>query len=104
MFYFSFLDYQVAPIMTISLGCPAVFQIGVGERGERSLEMFLEDGDICILDNHDRSAFHAVPRILDYEMAKSNNLHYDYHYTNQPLDSYLKQSRINISLRQISKL
>jgi len=95
-------DYQVAPIMTISLGCPAVFQIGVGERGEKSLEIFLEDGDICILDAKDRSAFHAVPRILDFELAKSNSLHCDYNYSNQPLDSYLKQARINISLRQIT--
>ena len=66
--------------MTISLGSPGSFQIGVGERGEKSLEMFLEDGDICILDGRDRSAFHAVPRIVDYETAKSNNLHSDYHY------------------------
>ena len=88
--------------MTISLGCPAIFQIGVGERGEKSLEIFLEDGDICILDGNDRSAFRAVPRILDFEMAKSNNLHCDYNYSNKPLDSYLKQSRINISLRQIT--
>ena len=88
--------------MTISLGCPGLFQIGVGERGEKSLEMFLEDGDICILDGRDRSAFHAVPRIVDYETAKSNNLHSDYHYSNKPLHSYLKQARINISLRQIS--
>lgn len=37
----SILDYQIAPIMTISLGCSGLFQIGIGERDQEGFEVFL---------------------------------------------------------------
>ena len=64
-----FLDYQVAPIITISLGCPGVFLLGLGERDEECVEVLLEHGDVCILDGQNRSSFHAVPRIIDLDLA-----------------------------------
>ena len=98
--------------MTISLGCPGLFQIGKGERDQEGFEVFLgniarrkkklinliEHGDLCILDGADRSAFHAVPRILSFEEAPNTEKFKP--SGNNELDSYLRQSRINISLRQ----
>ncbi|CBY19020.1 unnamed protein product [Oikopleura dioica] len=91
------IDYQIAPIMTISLGCSGLFQIGIGERDQEGFEVFLEHGDLCILDGADRSAFHAVPRIISFEEANTEKFKLS---GNNELDSYLRQSRINISLRQ----
>lgn len=96
--------YQIAPIMTISLGCPGLFLIGSGERDEKCFEVLLEHGDLCILDGSDRSAFHAVPRIIDFELAAENNIERGFdNLEDKALNSYLLQSRINISLRQISE-
>ena len=57
-----------------------------------------EHGDLCILDGPDRSAFHAVPRILTFEDAPGVESLLT--SENSRLDAYLRQSRINISLRQ----
>lgn len=90
--------------MTISLGCPGLFLIGSGERDEKCFEVLLEHGDLCILDGSDRSAFHAVPRIIDFELAAENNIERGFdNLEDKALNSYLLQSRINISLRQISE-
>jgi len=90
--------------MTISLGCPAVFLIGRGERDEECFEVILEHGDLCILDGKDRSAFHAVPRVIDFQLANENQILRNFeNIDNSALDSYLMQSRINISLRQIGE-
>ena len=62
------------------------------------LNICKEHGDLCILDGPDRSAFHAVPRILSFEDAPGvEPLSAS---ENSRLDAYLGQSRINISLRQ----
>ena len=88
--------------MTISLGCPGIFLIGVGERDEECFEVILEHGDLCILDGKDRSAFHAVPRVIDFDLAKENDISRTFqNLDNCALNSYLLQSRINISLRQM---
>jgi hypothetical protein len=58
----------------------------------------IEHGDLCILDGADKSAFHAVPRILSFEEAPNTEKFKP--SGNSELDSYLRQSRINISLRQ----
>ena len=101
------LDYQVAPIMTISLGCPGLFLLGSGERLDPCCEIILEHGDLCILEGPDRSAFHAVPRVFDFNSIKNRLEHpqiLDLEKTgDDAVDSYLSQSRINISLRQITK-
>ena len=93
--------------MTISLGCPGLFLLGAGERLEPCFEIILEHGDLCILDGSDRSAFHAVPRVFDFDTIKinPNNPSIDdlLESGDEAVDSYLRQSRINISLRQITK-
>lgn len=95
-------DYQVAPIITISLGCPGIFIIGKGERDEDCHEVYLQHGDVCVLEGLDRGALHAVPRIVSEEEAKKMSIPFCSPLENDPVSAYLRQARINISLRQIT--
>ena len=81
-----------------------MFLIGEGERDEKCTEVFLEHGDICVLDGADRSAFHAVPRVIDFALAAKYAMMPQTlsSFADRRVSNYLEQSRVNISLRQIS--
>jgi len=96
-------EYQVAPIITISLGCPGIFILGRGERGDDCHEILLEHGDVCVLEGADRGALHAVPRILSEQECEEGGFDFNVPLATDPTSSYLRQSRINISLRQITQ-
>ena len=78
-----------------------MFLLGHGERDGPCSEVILEHGDLCILDGQDRSAFHAVPRVMDFKSDNVDNIPPS--LADKPLENYLSQSRINISLRQVTK-
>ena len=96
-------DYQVAPIITVSLGCPGIFILGEGERSEDCHEVLLEHGDVCVLEGPDRGALHAVPRIVSKEECIKEGISFRVPDIDHPAFMYLKQARINISLRQITQ-
>ena len=81
------------------MGCPAVFLLGKGGRGDECHEMILEHGDVLIMDGQDRESLHAVPRVIPLEcLDKKSSLQIE----NPVLLNYLTQARININLRQVS--
>ena len=105
-------EYCSHPIVSISLGLPAVFLLGKGERDDPCHELLLEHGDLLIMDGADRQSLHAVPRVLDFETATCLS---DYSVENirdsfqciryrdsDTVLNYLRQARININLRQVS--
>ena len=71
-----------APIVSISLGLPAVFQFGGRERSDPTQRISLFHGDIVVWGGVDRLRFHGVMPIKP-----------GYH-------SLLGEQRINITLRQ----
>ncbi len=72
----------IAPIVSVSLGLPAVFQFGGFERSDPSQRISLFHGDIVVWGGVDRLRFHGVMPIKP-----------GHH-------SLLGQQRINITLRQ----
>jgi alkylated DNA repair protein (DNA oxidative demethylase) len=59
-------DYT-APIVSVSLGLPAVFQFGGATRKERPRRMLLESGDIVVWGGATRLAYHGVASLKDGE-------------------------------------
>jgi alkylated DNA repair protein (DNA oxidative demethylase) len=57
-------DYT-APIVSVSLGLPAVFQFGGTTRKERPRRMPLESGDIVVWGGPTRLAYHGVAALKD---------------------------------------
>ncbi|PWA74538.1 Oxoglutarate/iron-dependent dioxygenase [Artemisia annua] len=91
------------PIVSMSLGCKAIFLLGGKSRNDEPLAMFLRSGDIVLMSGEARERFHGVPRIFtDAEHAEIGSLEKllsdedDICYL-----EYIKTSRININIRQV---
>jgi alkylated DNA repair protein (DNA oxidative demethylase) len=52
-----------APVVSISLGDPAVFRVGGLERGGPTVSTALESGDVALMGGAARLAYHGVDRI-----------------------------------------
>lgn len=90
------------PIVTMSLGCEAVFLMGGSSREETPTALLLRSGDVVVLAGQSRSCYHGVPRIftdksLPSELLAAAEQHQQY----QPHVEYFKQCRVNISVRCI---
>ena len=59
-------DYT-APIVSVSLGLPAVFQFGGATRKDRPRRMRLESGDVVVWGGAARLAYHGVASLKDGE-------------------------------------
>ncbi|GAX82388.1 hypothetical protein CEUSTIGMA_g9816.t1 [Chlamydomonas eustigma] len=87
------------PIVSVSLGCEAVFLVGGKSRDVKPTAVLVRSGDVVVLAGHARKCYHGVPRIFcDRALppALQNEL--------QGLPSVLEhiaKSRINISIRAV---
>ncbi|KAF7839542.1 alpha-ketoglutarate-dependent dioxygenase alkB [Senna tora] len=91
------------PIVSLSLGCKAIFLLGGKSREDPPLAMFLRSGDVVLMAGEARECFHGVPRIFtDKEHAEI--AHLEAHLSHEDDVSFLKYiqtSRININIRQV---
>jgi len=53
-----------APVVSISLGDPAVFRIGGMERGGPTRPVTLESGDVMVMGGPARLAYHGIDKVL----------------------------------------
>jgi DNA oxidative demethylase len=58
-----------APIVSVSLGLPAIFLFGGSKRGDRPRRFRVEHGDIAVWGGPTRLAFHGVAPLADGEHA-----------------------------------
>ena len=58
---------MAAPIVSVSLGLPAVFQFGGDTRKQRPARYRLESGDVVVWGGPARLAFHGVAPLEDGE-------------------------------------
>ncbi|XP_024396772.1 DNA N(6)-methyladenine demethylase ALKBH1A isoform X2 [Physcomitrium patens] len=93
------------PIVSISLGCKAIFLLGGTTRDEPPAAMFVRSGDVVLMAGPARHCFHGVPRI--FSEAKESELP-DFTSMSdvdgiQPrsIVKYLESSRINVNIRQV---
>ncbi|KAL8156924.1 hypothetical protein AgCh_001866 [Apium graveolens] len=91
------------PIVSISLGCKAIFLLGGKSREDEPVAMFLRSGDIVLMAGEARECFHGVPRIFtDKENAEITSL--EQQLSNEEdlcYLEYINRSRININIRQV---
>lgn len=105
------------PIVSISLGCSAIFLIGSTTREVKPTPILVRSGDAVIMSGTSRYCYHGVPLILNSTFRPLEaELYPDVSNTNQLLkhaqehacDSrtmnvvkYLQQARINMNVRQV---
>lgn len=78
-----------APVLSISLGDTALFRIGGTRRADPTSSFRVQSGDIVILENKSRSAYHGIDRVIP---ASSTLL----------ARSFPDIRRINLTLRRVS--
>ncbi|KAL6630567.1 hypothetical protein ACP70R_028640 [Stipagrostis hirtigluma subsp. patula] len=91
------------PIVSISLGCKCIFLLGGKTRDEVPTAMFLRSGDIVLMAGEARERFHGVPRIFtesDQQEISTLVSQLSGEDDRFILD-YIKNSRININIRQV---
>nr|XP_043608476.1 alpha-ketoglutarate-dependent dioxygenase alkB [Erigeron canadensis] len=91
------------PIVSMSLGCKAIFLLGGKSRNDQPLAMFLRSGDIVLMSGEARERFHGVPRIFtDTENADIGALEKQFSDEDDGCYlEYISNSRININIRQV---
>ncbi|RAL53408.1 hypothetical protein DM860_007080 [Cuscuta australis] len=92
------------PIVSMSLGCKAIFLIGGKSREQMPLAMFLRSGDVILMEGAARECFHGVPRIFtDKEHAEISELESSFSSDegDSSLLEYIRVSRVNINIRQV---
>ncbi|KAF8399960.1 hypothetical protein HHK36_015832 [Tetracentron sinense] len=91
------------PIVSMSLGCKAIFLLGGKSREDLPVAMFLRSGDIVLMAGEARECFHGVPRIFtDKENAEVTPLSLQLsHQDDLCFMEYIRTSRININIRQV---
>ncbi|KAL8142456.1 hypothetical protein V2J09_015488 [Rumex salicifolius] len=94
------------PIVSLSLGCKAIFLLGGKSRDDQPMAMFLRSGDAILMAGEARECFHGVPRIFTDET----------HSEISPFEAilsseedrcfleYIRTSRININIRQVTEI
>ncbi len=53
------------PIVSVSLGIPATFQIGGFERADKTMKLPLQHGDVIVWGNEDRLRFHGIAALKE---------------------------------------
>lgn len=66
-----------APIVSVSLGLPAVFLFGGAVRGERAQRVRLQGGDVVVWGGASRLAFHGVAPLADGTHALTGRYRYN---------------------------
>lgn len=66
-----------APIVSVSLGLPAVFMLGGLRRKDRPQRMKLEHGDVIVWGGPARKLYHGVSPMVDGEHALTGRVRYN---------------------------
>ncbi|DBA92546.1 hypothetical protein WJX77_008697 [Trebouxia sp. C0004] len=88
--------HKTCPIVSISVGCDAVFLMGGQTKDVVPTAVWLHSGDAVILLGPARQCYHGVPRITPGQLAcaaASTTAHGD-------IIEYMQRTRVNISIRQ----
>nr|QEG03076.1 alpha-ketoglutarate-dependent dioxygenase isoform X1 [Cymbidium ensifolium]QEG03080.1 alpha-ketoglutarate-dependent dioxygenase isoform X2 [Cymbidium ensifolium] len=92
------------PIVSISLGCKAIFLLGGKSKEDIPISMFLRSGDVVLMAGEARECFHGVPRIFAHS-DQADNAALISQFSNEAdlcFREYIRTSRININIRQVN--
>lgn len=83
-----------APLVSISLGLPAVFLVGGRTREDAVESLLLRSGDVIIMHGPGRQFFHGVPKVFSAPLPLFEG-------ENDHVGKFLTTHRINVNLRQV---
>jgi alkylated DNA repair protein alkB homolog 1 len=86
------------PLVSLSLGCPAVFLMGARNRDVAPTALWLRNGDVVVLVGEARKCYHGVPRVLSMEQA---GLEAAERCEFTAFEQHMRSRRINVSIRQV---
>ena len=91
------------PIVSLSLGCDAVFLIGGATKDVIPTAVWLHSGDAVVLSGAARQCYHGVPRVVpcqtSFECTQSASAAGAKDVAG--LHAYMQNTRVNISIRQM---
>ena len=92
------------PIVSISLGCPAIFLFGGRTKETEPLRLLLESGDVVVMSGESRYCYHGIAMVLPHNDAQLFNdtvllENQNDEFTN--VINYLNEARININVRRV---
>ncbi|KAI0747634.1 hypothetical protein C8Q80DRAFT_687787 [Daedaleopsis nitida] len=91
-----------SPLVSISLGCAAIFLIGGLTRDDPPTPILLRSGDIVVMSGPAcRRAYHGVPRILEGTLPPHLEGTSDSEIDWELYEEYLRCTRINVNVRQV---
>lgn len=67
------------PIVSVSLGCPAVFLLGGRTKATKPIPILLRSGDVVIMSGESRYCYHGIPCLLPLDIAETvfpSGVHY----------------------------
>ena len=100
------------PVISISLGCPAVFLLGGFDAHAKPIAIILRSGDTLILGGASRTAFHGVARVFDDAIGidAANLFQNDGDNVDDAVDvdndekyfsTWIRSARLNLNVRQV---
>ena len=120
------------PIVSLNMGCSAIFLIGGRSKEDRPIPVLVRSGDVLVMAGESRYCFHGVPCILphtfqyvdggshsdgsgsgkfdgedddendEWVVDKNTDRFDSTNDSDRVLLQYLKQARININVRQVT--
>lgn len=88
------------PIVSLSLGLPAVFLFGGTARGDRAARVLLEHGDVVVWGGADRLRFHGVLPLKDPQAGRQEDLLAAPGAASDSGHELLRGCRINLTFRK----
>jgi len=88
--------HRTCPIVSISVGCDAVFLMGGQTKDVVPTAVWLHSGDAVILSGPARQCYHGVPRVMPGQLACAAITT----ATDGGITNYMQRTRVNISIRQ----
>ena len=92
------------PIVSLSLGCDAVFLIGGATKNVVPTAVWLHSGDAIVLSGAARQCYHGVPRVVpcqtSFDCCRPSASAADAE-DRAAFHAYMQNTRVNISIRQM---
>lgn len=82
------------PLISVSFGLDAIFLIGSDVKTSKPTAIFIRSGDVVVMSGRSRTAYHALPRVMSTSKLQIDS-------RSDFLSCYLKNSRINLNVRQV---
>ena len=86
------------PIVSLSLGCDAVFLIGGVSKDIAPTALWVHSGDAIVLSGPARQCYHGVPRVMPGQTSFRDSS--GVCACQQEIATYMQSARVNISIRQ----